>query len=130
MVYKKFIIECDCRLTADVVIEYIDWFSNIIEYVGSTLIFIDAPYTYEELSDALLSSNLEVIIYDINSGIPDEIFKKFDTRITDNIYELIKKADISNDINYFLDLILERGGTKYLSGKEYQRLCELSDNKY
>lgn len=38
----------------------------------------------------------------------------------------IKKADISDDINYFLDLMNEKGNKYLLTPKEQQRLDELS----
>lgn len=38
----------------------------------------------------------------------------------------IKDADISDDIDYFLDLIIEKGNLYFLGAKEMQRLMELS----
>ena len=45
---------------------------------------------------------------------------------TNGVEDFIKKVDISYDINYFLDLIIEKGGQNKLSCKEQQRLWELS----
>lgn len=128
MIYRKFIIECNCKLSRDVIIDYIDWFSNTIEFINDYLIFIDAPYSLEELNETLIYNNLNAEVVDITYKLPESYYRRFDSRIINNINNLIKKADISEDINYFLDLINERGGTKYLSGKEYQRLVELGGN--
>jgi hypothetical protein len=40
--------------------------------------------------------------------------------------KFIKDADISDDIDYFLDLIIEKGNLYFLGAKEMQRLMELS----
>ena len=104
-----------------------------------------APYMAVDYYELLCES---IILLDSNNGIQDwtEIIKedlgvdvkvmliedlKFsdDTPIefTNGVEEFIKKADISYDINYFLDLLIEKGGNKYLlTPKEQQRLWELS----
>lgn len=103
-----------------------------------------APYMAVDYYELLCES---IILLDSNNGIQDwtEIIKedlgvdvkimliedlKFsdDTPIefTNGVEDFIKKVDISYDINYFLDLIIEKGGQNKLSCKEQQRLWELS----
>ncbi len=47
--------------------------------------------------------------------------------IKKQVSDFIKECDISEDINYFLDLIIDEGGIKNLTPKEKQRLKELSN---
>ncbi len=49
--------------------------------------------------------------------------------ILEGIEAFIKRTNISEDINYFLDLVAKKGGVTWLSAKEVQRLHELSGNK-
>ena len=103
-----------------------------------------APYKAVDYYELLCES---IILLDSNNGIQDwtEIIKedlgvevkimliedlKFSDgtpiEFTNGVEDFIKKVDISYDINYFLDLIIEKGGQNKLSCKEQQRLWELS----
>ena len=65
--------------------------SNTIEFINDYLIFIDAPYTLEELNETLIYNNLNAEVVDITYELPESYYKRFDTRIIDNINNLIKK---------------------------------------
>ena len=112
----------------------------------TTLKVIDlfAPYMAVDYYELLC---YDIILLDSNNGVQDwtEIIKEdlgIDVKVvlienlkfSDDapaelpfrVEEFIKKVDISYDINYFLDLIIEKGGENMLSCKETQRLWELS----
>ncbi len=106
-----------------------------------------APYMSVNIHDLLC---YDIILLDSTSGIKDwtELIKRdlgIDVKViliedlkfsneapialSYRVEKFIKEADISYDINYFLDLIIEKGGRFLLTGKERQRLRELSQNK-
>jgi hypothetical protein len=126
MIYEKLAILTDGKETSLKVIE------------------LFAPYMSVDSYELLC---YDIILLDTTSGIQDwtELIKRDldidvkvmlieDLKFSDNapeglplgLEQFIKKADISYDINYFLDLIIEKGNRIYLTGKERQRLKELS----
>ena len=129
MVYEKLAILTDGKETSLKVIE------------------LFAPYMSVNTYDLLC---YDIILLDSTSGIQDwtELIKRdlgIDVKViliedlkfsneapialSNRVEKFIKEADISYDINYFLDLIIEKGGRFLLTGKERQRLRELSQNK-
>ena len=112
----------------------------------TTLKIVDlfAPYMAVNIYELLC---YDIILLDTNNGVEDwtEIIKEDlgvdvkvmlieDLKFSDDapkdlqlgVDEFIKKANISDDINYFLDLIIEKGNKYLLTPKEQQRLHELS----
>lgn len=112
----------------------------------TTLKVVDlfAPYMAVDSYELLC---YDIILLDTNNGIDDwkEIIKEDlgidvkimlieDLKFSDDapkdlhlgVEQFIKKADISDDINYFLDLLIEKKELYLLTPKEQQRLRELS----
>jgi hypothetical protein len=97
-------------------------------------------------TSSMVQINESVIVIDTYHSIPElELeFPGFDVILIDitdiNLYGLVKEEwitpilnakkvmDISEDINYFLDLIQEKGGIEKLTDKEFQRLKQLSSD--
>jgi hypothetical protein len=97
-------------------------------------------------TSSMIQINESVIVIDTYHSIPElELeFPGFDVILIDitdiNLYGLVKEEwitpilnakkemDISEDINYFLDLIQEKGGIEKLTDKEFQRLKQLSSD--
>jgi len=97
-------------------------------------------------TSSMIQINESVIVIDTYHSIPElELeFPGFDVILIDitdiNLYSLVKEEwitpilnakkemDISEDINYFLDLIQEKGGIEKLTDKEFQRLKQLSSD--
>lgn len=109
------------------IVNFVKWslkiYTSKMIQINDSTILIDTYHTISELE-------LEFPGYDI-------IF----IDITDiNLYGLVKEEwitpilnakkemDISDDINYFLDLIQEKGGIEKLTDKEFQRLNQLSSD--
>ena len=70
----------------------------------------------KELSISVLITEIEKLKFcESEYNVLNEVKLKF-----------IKDADISDDIDYFLDLIIEKGNLYFLGAKEMQRLMELS----
>ena len=126
MIFEKLAIITDGKETSYKVVELFAQYMSV--------------YTYELLCN-------DIILLDTTSGIQDwnELTKRDlgidvkamlieDLKFSDDapkelqlgVEEFIKKADISYDINHFLDLIIEKGDRIFLSDKERQRLRELA----
>jgi len=93
--------------------------------INENIILIDTLHTIEELVEQFKGTDVNII--DITES---NNFDTLDFTIETNIKiaEAKKELDISDDINYFLDLIETRGHEYLLTGKEQQRLHELTKN--
>ena len=90
-------------------------FTNDFVILNDNTMVIDSLYSIDELKNEF--NDLDVVIVDITNFEPES--KKMS--------EAFFKLDISNDVNHFLDLINDKGGIDFLTGKEKERLFELSE---
>ena len=132
MSYKMYLIECDYIYTSGIVVSALLDMEETHEasYINGNIVCVDTFATFEEIYKFL------VIDLDLTLGITELTYDNFSENmscyngiIRDQVKQFIKGAEISDDINYFLDLIVDRGDIKLLSLKEYQRLEELSKVK-
>jgi hypothetical protein len=127
MVYEKFLIKVkglnESLLVYDVLQK--NGATNKVMIVGGGLICLDGVYSVDELIELFYTIDLNIQVNYLNTKITNDI-----VWAEDIIKEFIDKADISNDVNHFLDLINERGGQEYLTPKELQRLNEISIGTY
>lgn len=126
MDYKKYIIKSLDNI--DAVKKFIDWSLKGFTYksieINDYVVLIDTLLTIEEINDEF--SGLDVIVIDITEINHFDVLNDFTIETNIKIAEAKKELDISDDINYFLDLIKTRGNEYLLSGKEQQRLYELT----
>jgi hypothetical protein len=128
MIYEKLAILTDGKETSLKVIELFNPYMSVDSYelLCYDIILIDTTSSIQDWT--------ELIKRDLNIDV--KVMLVEDLKFSDDAPEglplgletFIKKADISYDINYFLDLIIEKGDRIYLTGKERQRLKELSQN--
>lgn len=123
--YKKILIITEYDNEMDKVIDFIDWSMRLMTsekvIVNDYTMVVDTYYTVEELEAEFTGFDIKIIdITDISLyGIVDESLKQ-------PILEAKKTLDISDDVNYFLDLITEKGDICSLNTKEKERLYKLS----
>ena len=109
------------------IINFIEWslklYTSTMIQINDSIILIDTYHTIPELELEFPGyENLFIDITDINLyGLVKEEW-------VTPILNAKKEMDISDDINYFLDLIQEKGGIDKLTDKEFQRLKQLSSD--
>jgi hypothetical protein len=109
------------------IINFIEWslklYTSTMIQINDSVILIDTYHTIPELELEFPGyENLFIDITDINLyGLVKEEW-------VTPILNAKKEMDISDDINYFLDLIQEKGGIDKLTDKEFQRLKQLSSD--
>lgn len=129
MIYEKYAILTDSKETSLKVIELFGPYMavNYYEFLCNDIILLDSNNGVDDWK-TIIKNELDIEV----NVIPIEDLK-FDTNapteLAAGVEEFIKKANISDDINYFLDLITEKGGIVWLTSKEQQRLDELNVNK-
>lgn len=126
MVYEKLAIVTDGKETT---LKVVDLFApymavNIYELLCHDIILLDSNNGIEDWTE-IIKEDLGV---DVKVMLIEDLKFKADAPdgLQDCVDEFIKKANISDDINYFLDLIIEKGNKYLLTPKEQQRLNELS----
>jgi hypothetical protein len=129
MIYEKYVIITDSQETSLKVIDLFEPYMAVdtYEFLRNDIILIDTNNDADTWK-AIIKNELGV---DVKVMPIEEL--KFDDKapigLAEGVEEFIKKVNISEDINYFLDLVSKKGGTTWLSDKERQRLHELSGNK-
>jgi hypothetical protein len=129
MIYEKYVIITDNQETSLKVIDLFEPYMAVdtYEFLCNDIILIDTNNDADTWK-AIIKNELGV---DVKVMPIEEL--KFDDKapigLAEGVEEFIKKVNISEDINYFLDLVSKKGGTTWLSDKERQRLHELSGNK-
>ncbi len=129
MVYEKLAILTDGKETSLKVIElFVPYMSvNTYDLLCYDIILLDSTSGIQDWTELIkrdLGIDVKVILIEdlkFSNEAPIEL--------SNRVEKFIKEADISYDINYFLDLIIEKGDRFLLTGKERQRLRELSQNK-
>lgn len=127
MNYRKYLISSPNNI--ELVKEFVEWslkgytFEKI-DITEDTLL-IDTLHTVDELSKEF--DGLDVKILDVTDANPFEILQDLSFAVALKVDEAIKKMDISNDINHFLELVETKGSVDLLNGKERQRLYELTN---
>ena len=121
MNYKKFLLITEDNM--DVVSEFIDWslkgFTSNYVVINHEMVVIDTLHSLDELKLEFDGLGVEIV----------ESFEKndkFDLETKILLNEAVKTLDISDDINYFLDLVSDKGSIDLLTGKEKERLFELT----
>lgn len=129
MSYKTYLIECDYLYNTGLVI------TSLLEmeetfgaaYINENIVCVDTKLTFDNLYKSLVVDlDLTLGISELNQGNINEIISNYNPLTKSQIKDFINEVEISNDINYFLDLIIDRGGVEHLNLKEKQRLTELS----
>lgn len=129
MVYEKLAILTDGKDTSLKVIELFAPYMSVNTYdlLCYDIILLDSTSGIKDWTE-LIKRDLEI---DVKVILIEDL--KFSNEapiaLSNRVEKFIKEADISYDINYFLDLIIEKGDRFLLTGKERQRLRELSQNK-
>ena len=126
MDYKKYVLYSLDHM--EVVKYFIDWSLKGLTYksieIDENIILIDTLHTIEELVEEF--KGLDVNVIDITESNHFDVLKDFSIQTNLKIASAKKELDISDDINYFLDLIKTRGHEYLLTGKEQQRLFQLT----
>ena len=129
MSYKTYVIECDYIYTTGIVLSALEDMEETHEasYIDGNMVCVDTFATFEELYKVLVVTlDLTIGISEINRDNFDESMLCYNPSTKNRVRDFIEMTEISTDINYFLDLIIDRGGVNHLTLKEYQRLEELS----
>jgi hypothetical protein len=128
MIYEKYIIVTDGIESTNKIVDLLGQSNMLNAYKALTLdiILIDSSCGEQDWVETIKNHlNLDVKV----TSFAD--FKWADNtpqEITDAFNQFIADVDISDDLNYFLDLISEKGSEDLLTPKERQRLWFLSDN--
>ena len=123
--YRKILIINGYDNEMNDIINFVTWslklYTSTMIQINDSVILIDTYHTIPELELEFPGyENLFIDITDINLyGLVKEEW-------VTPILNAKKEMDISDDINYFLDLIQEKGGMNKLTDKEFQRLNQLS----
>jgi len=126
MIYEKLAILTDGKETSLKVIELFAPYMSVDSYelLCYDIILLDTTSGIQDWTE-LIKRDLDI---DVKVMIVEDL--KFSDDAPEGLplglEQFIKKADISYDINYFLDLIIEKGNRFLLTDKERQRLRELS----
>lgn len=126
MIYEKLAILTDGKETSLKVIELFAPYMSVDSYelLCYDIILLDTTSGIQDWTE-LIKRDLDI---DVKVMLIEDL--KFNADAPEGLplglEQFIKKADISYDINYFLDLIIEKGNRFLLTGKERQRLRELS----
>lgn len=126
MIYEKLAIITDGKETSIKVIELFAPYMAVDSYVllCNDIILLDSNNGIEDWTEIIkedLGVDVEVMLIE-NLNFSNDAPEGLQNAVND----YIKKADISDDINYFLDLISQKGSKYSLTPKEQQRLDELS----
>lgn len=127
MNYRKYLISSPNNI--ELVKEFVEWslkgytFEKI-DITEDTLL-IDTLHTVDELAKEF--DGLDVKILDVTDTNAFDILQDLNFAVALKVDEAIKKMDISNDINHFLELVETKGSVDLLNGKERQRLYELTN---
>ncbi len=130
MLYNKFLIECDYIYNSGMVLSALEYMEGTHEvtYITGNIVCVDTCETFEYLyKNLVVRLDLTLGITPIDENNFDEVMYSYNKIIKKQVSDFIKECDISEDINYFLDLIIDEGGIKNLTPKEKQRLKELSN---
>jgi hypothetical protein len=123
MIYKKYLIIAENDM--DVVNEFINWslkgFTSAHVVINDEMVMIDTQHTLDELKTEFIALDIK-IVYILGKQLGED----FGLMTNIKIFEAIKSLDISDDINYFLELISSKGSVDFLTSKEKERLFELS----
>jgi hypothetical protein len=126
MIYEKLAIITDGKETSLKVIELFAPYMAVNDYelLCYDIILLDTCNGVQDWTE-IIKDDLDIDV---------KVMPIVDLKFTEEapiglplgVEEFIKRVDISYDINYFLDLIIEKGGETNLTSKERQRLWELS----
>lgn len=129
MSYKTYLIECDYLYSTGIVITALLEMDETFgaAYINENIVCVDTKSKFEDLYKYL------VVDLDLTLGISELNYKNFNDMVSHyssvtkgQIEDFMREVEISSDVNYFLDLIIDRGGVEHLNLKEKQRLTELS----
>lgn len=125
MVWRKILVVTEYAADMSEVLEFFEW--SVDEFVSGLVlltrhaVLVETCYSVREVD--LEFSGLELTVIDID-GVDLRVF--LEERLADAVEMAVRAMDISGDLDYFLDLIIERGGVHMLSDKERRRLDQLS----
>jgi hypothetical protein len=128
--YRKILIIAEWNSEIDIVNDFVDWSLQLrtdgAVKIDSIMTLIETLYDIDELKEEFKNLT-EVKFVDVTDGNVYELLSDYPDCVSIDVINAIKKLDISDDINYFLDLITERGGESYmLTDKERQRIRDLT----
>jgi hypothetical protein len=129
MNYRMFLIECGDLVSSGLILSTLEGLdeNHLVEYINHNIICVDTRFNIDEIYDILAIKNkLLVGITEINDFNLGTTLFCYSPRIFEDVRDFTIDANISEDINYFLDLLVDRGGIDNLTIKEKERLSELS----
>jgi len=126
MIFEKLAIITDGKETTLKVVELFGPYMAVNSYVllCHDVILLDSNNGIDDWTEIIqedLGVDVKVMLIEdlkFSEDAPIELKEAVD--------DFVKKANISDDINYFLDLIIEKGSKYSLTPKEQQRLNELA----
>ena len=126
MIFEKLAIITDGKETSCKVVELFAPYMavNIYELLCYDIILVDSNIGIDDWTEIIqedLGVDVKVMLIE-NLKFSEDAPKCLQLVVA----EFIKKADISDDINHYLDLIIEKGSKYSLTPKEQQRLNELA----
>jgi hypothetical protein len=127
--YRKILIIAEWNNEIDIVNDFVDWSLQLrtdgAVKLGSMMTLIETLYDIDELKEEFKELT-EVKFVDVTEGNVYDMLSGYPDCVSIDVINAIKKLDISDDINYFLDLITERGASYMLTDKEIQRIRDLT----
>lgn len=127
--YRKILIIAEWNEDIDIVNDFVDWSLQLrtdgAVKLGSMMTLIETLYDIDELKEEFKELT-EVKFVDVTEGNVYDMLTDYPDCVSIDVINAIKKLDISDDINYFLDLITERGASYMLTDKEIQRIRDLT----
>ena len=131
MFYQSFLIECDYLHTTKLVLSTLDIMVETYEvsYINGNVICLNTLSTFEQLYEILIVE-LELVLGIINidkNNFIEEV-SCYGNEIIGQISDFFNMIMVSDDINYYLDLIIFLGSYDLLSLKEKDCLEFLSKN--
>ncbi len=123
--WRKILVVAEYKNEMNEVVDFFEW--SVDEYVSEVAVLthnavlVETLYTMTELDREF--KYLEVSIFLVESL---DIRQFLDERLAGLVECACREMDISYDIDYFLDLAIDRGGVDRLTARERRRLDKLS----
>jgi len=127
--YRKILIIAEWNDEIVIVNNFVDWSLQLrtdgAVKIDSTMTLIETLHDIDELKEEF-KDLIELKLLDVTEGNVYDLLSDYPDCVSIDVINAIKKLDISDDINYFLDLITERGASYMLTDKEIQRIRDLT----
>jgi hypothetical protein len=126
MDFTKIILIAEFDSDMPNVTEFVQWsmkgYTEDAIVINDRMILIDTSLSVDEIKTELNIKDVEVLA--ITEDNVCEMLGKYGN--VEDILVAIKKLELPNNINYYLDLMVERGAAYMLTDKEINKLNELA----